>query len=235
MKASTVLSTALVALGATVWTHPAQADSMQASCEVRKDGEKQKGKSGPCTFGQRQGYIDIDLRNGDVFSLKPTGQPDHFKDQKGTKVVRTRAGGDTQEFKWEGGKKLVVTFDSYSNGNKGYGAAAGYGASGGSSEYQRGYNDATKGRGYDQDRHGQDYKDGFRAGEESQGGISNSGSTGGDGSHSINRMSNGGFEVVWSKHGCIASFNKHGQPMGYSNGCTQSQVERSDQIARNER
>jgi len=180
MKASTVLSTALLALGATVWTHPVQADSMQASCEVRKDGEKQKGKSGPCTFGQRQGYIDIDLRNGDVFSLKPTGQPDHFKDQKGAKVVRTRAGGDTQEFKWEGGKKLVVTFDSYSNGNNGYGAAAV------------------------------------------------------DGSHSINRMSNGGFEVVWSKHGCIASFNKHGQPMGHSNGCTQSQVERSGQIARNE-
>lgn len=110
MKASTFLSVSLLAIGLATGVGIARADSTDATCEVRKDGDKQKGKSGPCTFSQRQGYIDLDLRNGETFSLSPTGQPNHFKDQKGNKVVRTQAGGNTQEFKWEGGKKVIVTF-----------------------------------------------------------------------------------------------------------------------------
>jgi hypothetical protein len=92
------------------WLSTAHADSNQATCEVRKHGEEKQGQSGPCTFSQRQGYIDLDLRNGDTFSLSPGDQPNHFKDQKGNKVVRKQAGGDTQVFKWEGGKKVTVTF-----------------------------------------------------------------------------------------------------------------------------
>lgn len=37
-----------------------------------------------------------------------------------------------------------------------------------SKEYKRGYNDALKGHPFDQNRHPQDYKDGFRAGEEAR-------------------------------------------------------------------
>jgi hypothetical protein len=90
-------------------------------CEVRKDGETKHGQSGPCTFSQRQGYIDLDLRNGETYSLSPGNQPNHFEDQKGHKVVRTQAGGSTQEFKWEGGKKVTVTF----GGSAASGGAAG--------------------------------------------------------------------------------------------------------------
>lgn len=109
----------LVAIALGAGLSPANADSAEAMCQVRKDGETRHGPSGPCTFSQRQGYIDIDLRNGDTYSLSPGKQPHHFKDQKGHKVVRTHAGGDTQEFKWEGGKKLIVTFgaSSSSGGN----------------------------------------------------------------------------------------------------------------------
>jgi hypothetical protein len=35
-------------------------------------------------------------------------------------------------------------------------------------EYKRGYNDAMKGYAFDQNRHPQDYKDGYRAGEASR-------------------------------------------------------------------
>jgi hypothetical protein len=110
MKKSTFLSVSLVAIAMSGWLSTARADSADATCQVRKDGETKQGMSGPCTFSQRQGYIDLDLRNGETFSLSPTGQPNQFKDQKGKKVVRTQAGGNTQEFKWEGGKKVVVTF-----------------------------------------------------------------------------------------------------------------------------
>jgi hypothetical protein len=37
--------------------------------------------------------------------------------------------------------------------------------------------------------------------------------------------------VVWSKHGCVATFTKQGDPLAYSNSCTNSQTYRSDEIA----
>ena len=92
MKRPLMISASLVVLAMCGMASPAYADSAEANCQVRKDGETKHGMSGPCTFSQRQGYIDLDLRNGETFSLSPTGQPNHFKDQKGNKVVRTQAG-----------------------------------------------------------------------------------------------------------------------------------------------
>jgi uncharacterized membrane protein len=96
MKSSTVLVAlaTMLALGAGVSV--ARADSSEANCQVRKDGETKQGRSGPCTFSQRQGYIDIDLRNGMTYSLSPANKADHLKDQKGNKVVRTQAGVCTE-------------------------------------------------------------------------------------------------------------------------------------------
>jgi hypothetical protein len=127
MKKSVLLSASLVAISLSGWLAAAHADSAEANCQVRKDGETKQGQSGPCTFSQRQGYIDLDLRNGDTYSLSPGNKPDHFKDQKGNKVVRTQAGGNTQEFKWENGKKVVVTFGgspASSGGSSAAGAVA---------------------------------------------------------------------------------------------------------------
>src|SRR5512135_695674 len=125
MKKFASVSASVVVLALAGIAAPAYADSAQATCEVRKDGQAKQGQSGPCTFSQRQGYIDLDLRNGETYSLAPGNQPNHFKDQKGNKVVRTQAGGNTQEFKWEGGKKVVVTFNAGSSNSGGGGGAAG--------------------------------------------------------------------------------------------------------------
>jgi hypothetical protein len=118
MNARTVKS-ALVGIVIAAGAAPiACADSSDATCQVRKEGETKHGASGPCSFSQRQGYIDLDLRNGDTYALRPTDKRDHYKDQKGHKVVRTMASANSQEFKWEGGRKIAVTFnDNYpSNG-----------------------------------------------------------------------------------------------------------------------
>ena len=109
MKARTILAGCLLGLGLTVCLSPAQADSSDANCEVRKDGDTSKGASGPCTFSQRQGYIDLDLRNGNNLSLSPGGNANHYKDQHGNKVVRSMNGNE-QVFKWENDKKIIVTF-----------------------------------------------------------------------------------------------------------------------------
>jgi hypothetical protein len=121
--ASLCASLVMLAMGS--WASSAHADSNEAMCEVRKDGEVKQGRSGPCTFSQRQGYIDLDLRNGVTYSLSPGQNANHFKDQKGNKVIRTQAGGNTQEFKWEGGTKVVVTFGGSSANSGGGGGAAG--------------------------------------------------------------------------------------------------------------
>jgi len=100
MRKSTVYSAVLLAVLAAVGIAAASADTNYATCEVRKDGDTKNKASGPCTFSQRQGYVDIDLRNGDTYSLRPMDKPHHFKDQKGNKVVRTVSGGGTHEYKW---------------------------------------------------------------------------------------------------------------------------------------
>jgi len=108
MKTLRAFSTSVLLLGALVVPQAARADSADANCEVRKDGDKQGGKSGPCTFGQRQGYVDIDLRNGDTISLSPANQANQYRDQKGNKVVRTMQ-GQNQVYKWPN-KTITVRF-----------------------------------------------------------------------------------------------------------------------------
>jgi hypothetical protein len=132
MKTSTVLSAIVFSMVVTVCAPAAQADTRDAKCEVRKDGDKQKGKSGPCTFGQRQGYIDIDLKNGDTVSLRPANQANHFKDQHGNKVVRTQSGANSQTFKWENGKHVSVKFTASSYSQDGVGSEHPWAAGGGS-------------------------------------------------------------------------------------------------------
>lgn len=109
----------LVGLAFLLLAAPVHADTVDASCEVRKDGNTQHGKSGHCTFSQRQGYVTIDLKNGDVLSLSPGGKADHYRDNKGNKVTRTMASSQIQEFKWEGGKKVTVTLTGH--GGNSYG------------------------------------------------------------------------------------------------------------------
>jgi len=116
-RASLAAMAALTLFGA---ASASQADSASATCQVRKEGEAKQGASGPCTFSQRQGYINLALRNGDSYSLSPTGNEGQYRDQKGNKVTRTLSGGDTEEFRWEGGKRIVLTFNgSASSGGSG--------------------------------------------------------------------------------------------------------------------
>jgi hypothetical protein len=234
MKTWLAFSTSALLLGALHGAPIASADSAAATCEVRKDGEKQGGKSGPCTFGQRQGNIDIDLRNGDTYSLSPGGKANHYRDQKGNKVVRTSSTANSQEFRWETGKYVTVRFNhgGHNNHNQGYGAAGAYGTGAQGSEYQRGYKDGQRGT-WDQDRHNQEYKDGYRAGEQAGGG-GNGGGNSANGSYYINPLNNGGFEVVW-KNSCVATYTKQGDPLGYSNDCKNDQTYRSDEIAKRKR
>ena len=86
----------------------AHADTTQATCEVIQEGKEKKQATGPCTFSQRQGYVDITLANGITHKFSPDDAPNHFHDAEGHAVVRT-VSGNVQTYKLEG-KRIVVTF-----------------------------------------------------------------------------------------------------------------------------
>jgi hypothetical protein len=200
MKTSTVLSAIVFSLAITVCTSAAYADTRDATCDVRKDGDKQQGKSGPCTFGQRQGYIDIDLKNGDTVSLKPANQANHFKDQHGNKVVRTQSGANSQQFKWENGKHVSVKF-----------AATSYNQSG--HNKHNNYNEGN----YNQDGAGSEHP--WAAGGGSQGSH--------DGSPpEIMVGTNGEGEVIY-KNNCVVYFDKRGRRTSNLPACNQGQIDRA--------
>jgi hypothetical protein len=108
MRSAAVLSLCVLGLGVASWARVASADEVAASCEVRLEGDKKKSASGPCSFSQRQGYIYIDLKNGGTWELSPGSKANHYKDQKGNKVVRTKSGDGRDVFEWEDGRKIVV-------------------------------------------------------------------------------------------------------------------------------
>jgi hypothetical protein len=97
-------------IAAVAWTNTVRADTAEAMCQLVKDGDTKKNASGPCTFSQRQGYVDIDLRNGSKFSLAPTNKANQFKDGDGNTVVRTTS-GNQHVYKWpDKNKKVIVKF-----------------------------------------------------------------------------------------------------------------------------
>ncbi len=87
---------------------PVLADSTQANCEFYSHGDLKKDRSGPCSFSQSQGYVDITLKNGKAFNLTPGQKANHFKDQEDHKVVRT-AEGQSHRYKWDE-KAILVSF-----------------------------------------------------------------------------------------------------------------------------
>jgi len=124
VKSSIILSAALAATALLAGAATALADTAEAMCEVTKHGDTKKAASGPCDFSQRQGYVSINLRNGERLELAPTNKPQEFKDEKGNKVVRT-AEGNKHKYKWNH-QTVVVTFDSQphsSSDRSGYAAA----------------------------------------------------------------------------------------------------------------
>ena len=117
MNARTTLAGVAALLSVAGLSGDALADTTEATCEVRKDGETKQGASGPCTFSQRQGYVSIDLRNGQRIELSPGNKPDHYRDEKGHKVVLT-ASRNSSEYKWDN-KKLIVRWSTASHGSSG--------------------------------------------------------------------------------------------------------------------
>lgn len=67
----------------------AQADTVQARCDIYPAGSDIVRTSGPCSFGQRQGNVSITRDDGVSHDLRPDGDvPGNFRDQHGNRVYR---------------------------------------------------------------------------------------------------------------------------------------------------
>ncbi len=62
---------------------------MQARCDVFPAGDDKSTSSGLCTFSQRQGFVTIQLKDGQTVELKPNeSTPDAFFDGRGEPARR---------------------------------------------------------------------------------------------------------------------------------------------------
>lgn len=111
MKATNIIIQFLGAFFLAATAFPVQADSVEADCVMHKKGEKAKKGTGPCTISTRDGLIDIELKNGRTFNLKPTKKDNVYKDQEGKKVVRTEESTRSTKFKWDHAGVVVTWRD----------------------------------------------------------------------------------------------------------------------------
>jgi hypothetical protein len=110
MKATSVI---LLAAVTSVLIQSVRADSTDATCEFYKHGDAKHDRWGACSFSQRQGYIDITLKNGTSYSLSPRDDANQYKDQEGNKVERTKSSSSGQVYEWKNDQqKLVVKFNA---------------------------------------------------------------------------------------------------------------------------
>jgi hypothetical protein len=89
MKKPDPLVASLLSFAFAVVASPVVADTMDARCDVFPAGEDKAISSGLCTFSQRQGFVSIQLKNGQRIELKPNeSTPDAFFDERGEPARR---------------------------------------------------------------------------------------------------------------------------------------------------
>lgn len=88
-KISQIISSAVVLTTSVTFATAAYADTVEARCDVFPKGDDKATYSGLCTFSQRQGYINIDLKNGTSYELSPSGdKPGNYVDKDGKPAHR---------------------------------------------------------------------------------------------------------------------------------------------------
>lgn len=114
MKFNTFSAIALTAASLVI-TLPANADTVNASCSIYPKGSDRASWYGSCTFSQRQGFVGIQLDNGQRYDLSPTEEPNTYKDQNGNPAHRELEGGYRQIYRLPT-ESIFVTFDEGAGG-----------------------------------------------------------------------------------------------------------------------
>lgn len=78
----------------------ALADSEDAFCELRENGEQAKNATGYCTISLEEDRIRIRLVNDAAFDLEPGREAGRFRDQDGNEVEHTVKPDGSHYYTW---------------------------------------------------------------------------------------------------------------------------------------
>ena len=94
-KALQTIGSLGLAIASLSFSLAARADTVDARCDVYPKGSDRATSSGLCTFSQRQGFVGIQLANGQRYDLQPVGdKPGNYQDQNGKPAYRQSGLGD---------------------------------------------------------------------------------------------------------------------------------------------
>ncbi|EKQ68011.1 hypothetical protein OsccyDRAFT_3550 [Leptolyngbyaceae cyanobacterium JSC-12] len=120
MKYSNTLFAVTLVIASVGITISAEADTVNARCDVYPKGEDRAKSSGLCTFSQRQGAVSIQLQNGKRYDLVPVGnQPGNYRDQNGKAAYRQFGLGDKGQIYRFANESIYVYWDTAPYGNQG--------------------------------------------------------------------------------------------------------------------
>lgn len=125
---NSVLMISLAAIATLGTAVAVKADTVDARCDIYPAGQDRATSSGPCTYSQRQGFVGIQLQNGQRYDLRPVeGQPEDYVDQNGQPASRDNTGlGDRGVIFRLSNESIFVYWDPAPYGQNSGGAVRGY-------------------------------------------------------------------------------------------------------------
>lgn len=91
----------------------ANAQTVDARCDVYPSGEDKASAVLPCTFSQRQGFVRIERQDGVTYELSPTGSgPGNYLDQNGKAAYRQAGLGDRGQIYQLANESVYVYWDT---------------------------------------------------------------------------------------------------------------------------
>jgi len=91
----------------------ANAQTVDARCDIYPLGEDRASAVIPCTFSQRQGYVTITRQDGVTHELSPTGSdPGNYTDQDGNAAYRQAGLGDRGQIYRLANESVYVYWDT---------------------------------------------------------------------------------------------------------------------------
>jgi Periplasmic lysozyme inhibitor of I-type lysozyme len=105
--------TGLAALLALLASAHANADTVNARCDIYPKGQNRASAVMPCTFSQRQGYVAIDRADGVRHELSPKGdQPGAYVDERGRPAYRNKGLGSRGQIYRLADQSIYVYWDT---------------------------------------------------------------------------------------------------------------------------
>lgn len=118
MKIQPVSMISAVALTVMAIVLPAKGDTANARCDFYQAGASSSASASmPCTFSQRQGYVDIQRQDGVRYAFSPTGSsPGNYVDGNGNAVYRQSGLGDQGQIYRLATESIYVYWNASSSG-----------------------------------------------------------------------------------------------------------------------